>query len=57
MNKKDVFDFLDALRESCLINMWAATGSILKEFPELTKEEANQLLKEWMQNFGKRILK
>ena len=47
------FDYLDALRFSCVTNMFGATPYLTDEFPELSKLEARQVLAEWMRDFGK----
>lgn len=41
-------DYLDALRDSGVINMFEATNSLRAEFPELDKDQARAILKEWM---------
>ncbi len=52
--KEDVFEFLDDLRESGDTNMYGARPYILKEFPQLEKQEAKDLLMEWMCTFEER---
>ena len=49
--EKEVFCFLNVLRESGVTNMFGATEYILEEFPEIKKNEARELLKLWMNNF------
>ena len=49
--EKEVFCFLNVLRESGATNMFGATPYILEEFPEIKKNEAHELLKLWMNNF------
>lgn len=44
-------EFLDDLRESGETNMFGATPYLQREFPELTREEARAILKEWMDSF------
>lgn len=43
-------EFLDDLRESGLINMFAAIPSLQKEFG-LARNEAKEILMEWMENY------
>ena len=43
--------FLDALKDSGAINMFGASTSLVAEFPELTKKEANTILLNWMQTY------
>lgn len=52
--KEKVFEFLDALRESGITNMFGASTYVLEEFDELTEEEAKQYLIEWMRTFKER---
>lgn len=44
-------EFLDELRESGETNMFGARPYLLEEFPELTKEEAKEVLSQWMKSF------
>ena len=44
--------YLDALRESGVTNMFGATSFIKEEYPDLTEEQAKQVLKYWMKTFG-----
>ena len=48
--EQEVFDFLDALRESGITNMYGAAPYIQDEFG-VDKKEARELLLEWMKNF------
>ena len=43
-------DYLDALRESGVINMFGAGEYLMKVF-DLSKSDAHRILKYWMQNF------
>ena len=47
------FKFLDALRESGVVNMFGATQHLQAEFPELAtdKRQAREILSAWMTNF------
>lgn len=42
-------EYLDNLRDSGVVNMFEATASMLQQFPELTKKEAQEILKVWME--------
>lgn len=44
-------DYLDALRESGIVNMFGARPYLMQEFPELTKQQAATVLSHWMQTF------
>ena len=52
-NKEDVFLYLDELRESGVTNMYGAGSYIQEEF-QVSKQEANKLLAEWMNTFAER---
>ena len=43
--------YLDAVRESGLINMFGAAPYLVNEFPELDKRKAREVLSYWMANF------
>ena len=45
--------YLDALRESGITNMFGARPYLMDEFPDLTKRLAQAILLEWMATFGK----
>lgn len=49
--KKEVFEYLDELRESGITNMFGAGSYIQQEF-SVTKREARTLPIEWMETFG-----
>lgn len=53
-NKEQYFEYLDDLRESGTTNMFGARPYLMEEFPELTKNEAGEILSEWMKTFGER---
>ena len=46
--------YLDELRESGVTNMFGALPFIRLQFPDLTKQEAKQVLIHWMKTFGER---
>ena len=45
--------YLNAVRQSGLINMFGAAPYLVDEFPELDKRQARGVLQYWMQTFGK----
>ena len=47
-------EFLDGLRESGVTNMFGAAPYLLTEFPELGKQDAKEVLAEWMGSFSER---
>jgi hypothetical protein len=51
--RSEIFEYLDALRESGFTNMFGATPYLMEEFG-FDKREASQWLTEWMQTFGER---
>lgn len=44
-------DFLYALRESGVTNMFAAPSYLVEEFPELSKKDARDIFSYWAENF------
>jgi hypothetical protein len=48
----EYFAFLDSLRESGQINMLGAP-SVLQEAFDLPRQEARDIVKSWMEQFGK----
>lgn len=53
IDKDEVFEFLDDLRESGATNMFGAAAYIVAEFG-ITSAEASTLLSEWMKTFSDR---
>jgi len=49
----DHLEYLDELRESGETNMFGARPYVQSYFPELTKDEAGEVLSYWMESFGK----
>jgi hypothetical protein len=49
---KECFEFLDALRESGVTNMYGC-GPYLQEEFELSKYEARSIALAWMEQYGK----
>lgn len=50
----DHLAFLDDLRDSGATNMFGARKYIYEEFPELSKEQAGEVLSYWMKTFSSR---
>ena len=48
---QDYFEFLDDLRESGETNMFGATPYLRREWPDLSRTEARDVLKAWMDQF------
>jgi hypothetical protein len=46
--------FLDDLRESGETNMFGARPYLMKEFPDLSKQQAAEVLSFWMATFPRR---
>ena len=44
-------EFLDDLRESGITNLFGAAPFLRDEFPDLSIQEARQVLSYWMKNF------
>jgi len=44
------FEFLEELRESGVTNMFGALPYLMEEFPELTRQQANDILSNWMKS-------
>lgn len=44
-------EFLDELRESGETNMFGAAPYLREEFPDLSKQEARDIVAEWMRTF------
>lgn len=53
MNKQEVFEYLDDLRESGQMNMFGAGPYVQRKFSR-TRREAQALVVEWMTTFGER---
>jgi hypothetical protein len=47
-------EFLDWLREEGTTNMYGARPYLMGEFPDLSKNEAGEILMYWMRSFGER---
>lgn len=50
--EKQVFTFLNILRESGVVNMFRAIPYITKEFSNINKKQASGLLSLWMRNYN-----
>jgi hypothetical protein len=51
--EREIFEYLDELRESAVTNMFGA-GPYLQRFFGMTKAEAGEYLTKWMRTFGER---
>lgn len=51
--EKEVFQYLNELRESGQTNMFGARAYIMEEFPLIESDEAKKLLSTWMKVFNK----
>jgi len=49
--RENVFNFLDALRESGAVNMLGASANVNAEFKGLGKTESRRLTLDWMRGF------
>jgi hypothetical protein len=54
MNKNEIFEYLDALRESGAINMHGGSAYLMDRF-DLNRNEARNYLIEWMQTYTQRM--
>ena len=52
--KEDYFAYLDYLRKSGIVNMFAATPYIMRNFNILSYKKADEILKEWINTFEER---
>lgn len=50
--EKEVFNYLNELRESGDTNMFGARPYVMAEFPYLSPNEAKEILSLWMSNFS-----
>lgn len=50
-NLDDYFAYLDALRDSSLINMGQSTPHLIHNFPDLSKRDAKEVLELWMEAY------
>ena len=50
VNEQEVFQYLDAIRESGMTNMYGA-GAFLRDRFDFSKVEARDYLKAWMEQF------
>ncbi len=49
--REEYFAYLTALRDSCITNMYGAVPYLMNGFPELTEDEARDILTAWMNSF------
>lgn len=52
--KEEYFDYLDSVRQLGITNMFGAGPYLEKNFKELTSQESNTILLEWMDTFSER---
>ena len=52
--KKKHLEYLDALRESGITNIYGATPYLQDEYLNLEKREASEILQYWMDTFSER---
>jgi hypothetical protein len=50
----DHLEYLDWLREDGATNMYGSRPYLMREFPELNKNDAMTVLQYWMDSFGER---
>ena len=50
-NLDDYFAYLDALRDSSLINMGQSTPHLIHNFPDLSKRDVKEVLELWMEAY------
>lgn len=50
--KVEHLEYLDDLRESGEVNMFASVPYLVREFPELSSKEGSLVLAHWMQCFS-----
>ncbi len=50
-SEKEMFDYLNSLRESGAVNMFGARPYLAEQF-ELSKSESSYVLQKWMKNFN-----
>lgn len=50
-SEKEMFDYLNGLRESGAVNMFGARPYLAEQF-ELSKSESSYVLQKWMKNFN-----
>jgi len=54
MNKDEIFEYLDNLRESGICNMFESPNHVRTEFG-LDRYESRDIVKEWMMTFSQRM--
>lgn len=53
IDKEEMFEYLDTLRESGVTNMFGA-GQYLQQAFDIDRREAKSVLLEWMKTYGQR---
>ena len=54
INNEEYFLYLDDLRDSGITNMFEAVPYLINEYPELSTDEAKQILLDWINSFSER---
>ena len=52
--REEYYVFLDNLRESGITNMFGARPYLMNAFPQLSEQEAGEILSSWMKTFSER---
>lgn len=52
IDREEYYGYLDRLRNSGRINMFAAVPYLMKEY-DISKKQASEMLQDWMTHFGK----
>lgn len=53
LDKEEMFDYLDTLRETGVTNMFGASPYLQQAF-DIDRNEAKNVLSEWMKTYGQR---
>lgn len=53
LDKEEMFDYLDTLRETGVTNMFGASPYLQQAF-DIDRNEAKSVLLEWMKTYGQR---
>lgn len=51
------YQTLEDIRRSGICNMWAASGPLQTLHPELSNQQATDILLEWIENYGELNMK
>lgn len=50
--EKEIFEYLNVLRDSGIINMFSATPYLMDEF-DINEDKSKKILLNWMRNYNK----